>query len=131
LGEEVEFLLTFDQRDPIAYHARETVGMALALGSLAAQRRNLLGILARAHEVETEIGLKPLLLEIERNQRPADAVREHGPDRGIDQRRPNQISRNCKARAEQMQRRPFRQSPENDDERQQRHDRVQYSNADR
>ena len=70
--------------------------VALALGGFAVQRRDLLGILAAAHQVEAEIGLEALLLEIERNKRPADQMGEHGADDGIDQRRPDQIAGNGK-----------------------------------
>ncbi len=93
-------LLPFYDRDPIVDHAAEPVDVPFALRRFAMQRRDLLGVLARAHQVETEIGLKTLLLEIERNERPADAMRQHGTNHRIDQRRPYQIAGDEKVGAE-------------------------------
>ena len=42
------------------------------LRGLAVEQRDLLGVLAHAHEIEAEVGLVALLLEVERDQRPAD-----------------------------------------------------------
>ena len=93
-------LLPFYDRDPIGDNAAETIKVPFALRRFAMQRRDLLGILARAHEIETKIGFEALLLEIERNERPADAVRQHGTNRRIDQGCPHQISRDDKVGAE-------------------------------
>ena len=41
----------------------------LALGALAVEQRDLLGVFAHAHQVEAEVGLVALLLEIEIDQR--------------------------------------------------------------
>ena len=42
--------------------------MAFALGRLAAECGDLLGVFARANEIEAEIGLKALLLKIQQNK---------------------------------------------------------------
>ena len=131
LGEEREHLRPLHQGEPVADHAAEAVEVPLAFGRLAAERGDLLGILARAHEIETEIGFETLLLEIERDELAADSMRERGADRRIDQRRPHQIAGDVEACAEDMQRRARRQCPQDDDERAQRHDRVENSDADR
>ena len=60
---------------------------------LAVEQRDLLGVLAHAHQIEAEIGFVALLLEIERDQRPADQMGERGSDDRVDQRRPEQITR--------------------------------------
>ncbi len=117
LREERELLLPLHDRDPIANDEPEAAEVPLALGGFAMQRRDLLGILARAHQIEAEIGLVALLLKVERNKRPADQMRDYGAGHRVEQRRPNQIAGNRKRRAEQMERRLFRKRPENDDER--------------
>ena len=65
---------------PIIDDATEAGRKPRAFRSLAAKQRDLLGILARAHEVEAEVGLEALLLEIQPDQRPADPMRQHGAD---------------------------------------------------
>src|SRR5215469_11716780 len=103
--------------------------MALALGSFAMERRNLFRVLAGAHEIEAKISLKALLLEIERNERPADAVRQHSAEDRVNQCRPDQVAGN--ENAVQMQRRFFGQFPKYEDEGTERHDGTQDSDADR
>jgi hypothetical protein len=90
--------------------------MLLAFCRLAAQRRDLLGVLARSHQIETEIGLEALLLKIERNERFPDEVGKRGAYCGVKQCSPNQISRDREVRAEDRERRLRRQRPQNDDE---------------
>ncbi len=66
--------VSFFCRDMIAIKLRRH-GEALAagrFGGLAVQQRDLLGILAHAHQAEAEIGLEALLLEVQRDQRAAD-----------------------------------------------------------
>ena len=72
------------------------------LGAFAVQQRDLFGILAHPHEIESEVGLVALLVEIESDQRPADQMGETGADQRIDQRSPHQIARDIPLGSEQM-----------------------------
>ena len=91
----------------------------------------MLGVLAHPNEVETEVGLEPLLAEIERDERPTDKMGERGSDRGIEQRRPHQVAWNGKARTEQMERGGRGERPQDHHEGEQRHDRAEQPDADR
>ena len=51
-----------------------------SLGPLAAVERHALGVLAKAHEGEAEVGLVALLHEVEPDQAASDEVREHAAD---------------------------------------------------
>ena len=92
-------------RVPVADDAAEALRATVALGALAVEQRDLLGVLAHPHQVEAEIGLAALLLEIETDQRVADPMRQHGAEDRVDQRGPDQIAGNVEGAAEQMQRR--------------------------
>ena len=59
--------MPFHDRDPIGHDITEAIDMTFAFGRLAMERRNLLRVFARAHEIESEIGFETLLLEVERN----------------------------------------------------------------
>ncbi len=131
LGEEQELLLPLHDGDPIRHHAAKAVEVTLAFGGFTVQRGDLLGIFARANQVEAEIGFETLLSEIERNQRPAEQMREAGADHRIDQCRPDQIARNDERQAEQVHRRGVGQSPQNDDERAERDAGIEQAGADR
>src|SRR5262245_62418246 len=109
----------------------EAIEQPLALGGFSSQQRDLLGILAHPNKVETEVGLEPLLAEIERDQRPADEMGERGSDRRIEQRRPYQVTWNREARTEQMERGSRGEGPQNHHEGEQRHDRGEESDGDR
>ena len=54
LREEGQLLLPLHDGDPVRHHEAEAAEVALALGGFAVQRRDLLGILARAHQIEAE-----------------------------------------------------------------------------
>ena len=95
------------------------------------EQRDLLGVLPHAHEIEAEVGLEPLLAEIERDQRPADEMRQRGSDHRVEQRRPDQIARDRHGRAEQRERRGGRQRPQDHHERAQRDDRAEQPDAER
>ena len=87
-GEEGELLLPRHDREPIGDHIAEPHQQAVWLRPLAVEQRDLLGILAHPHQIEAEIGFVALLLEIKRDQRPADQMRECGADDGIGQGSP-------------------------------------------
>ena len=110
LGEERQLLLPVHDGDPVDDDQPEAAEVTLALGGFAVQRRDLLGILAGAHQIEAKIGLVALLLEVERNKPPADQMGERGADYRVEQGRPDQIARNRQRHAEQMQRRRFADS---------------------
>ena len=130
LGEDGQTLGAAHDAVPVGDDAAEAAHQPLALGGLALHQRDLLGVLARAHQVETEIRLALLLLEVEIDQRRADPLRQHGAEYGIDQRAPDQVARNCKFMAEQLQRGCRRQAPQDHHEGQQCYDRVQQPEAD-
>src|SRR5436305_1906353 len=82
-------------------------------GRVAVEQRDLLGIFARAHEIEAEIGLIALLIEVERCQRAADHMGQQRSGNRIDQRRPEQKARNPPA--EQRKLRIIGKRPKNDE----------------
>jgi hypothetical protein len=53
---------------PVLDDAAEAPQQPLLFGAFAVEQRDLLRILAHPHEIETEVGFKPLLLEIEHDQ---------------------------------------------------------------
>ena len=84
----------------------------VALGLLTFEQGDLLGVFAHAHQIEAEICFVALLLEIESRKRPADQMGENGADDGVNERRPEQIARDCPCASEQVQRRGPGQIPE-------------------
>ena len=64
---------------------------------LAAVERDAFTVLAQPHQREAEIRLEALLVEIERDQRLADHVREPSADDCIDQRDPDHVPGNLEA----------------------------------
>ncbi|MGA3304886.1 MAG: hypothetical protein ABSC26_02645, partial [Stellaceae bacterium] len=122
-GEPVQELAPFHDLPVIGEDVAEAAVEHRALGRLAAVERDALGVFAQAHQAVAEIGLKTLLREIQRHQRPADLDREPGAEPGIDQRRPGEIGRDVGGaeRPERDVRRPG--EPDQDHhERNQRHD---------
>ena len=114
-GEEGELLVARHDLEPVADHAAEAVHQpAASRRASPLQQRDLLGILAHAHQVEAEIRLVALLVEVERDQRPADQMGEQRADDRIDERRPDQIARDVPVDAEERQRRRRRQAPQDD-----------------
>ena len=65
----VSFLVRRHDQQPVADHAAEAIEQAMGLRRFAVEQRDLLGVLAHAHEIEAEVGLEALLLKIEPNQR--------------------------------------------------------------
>ena len=115
----------------IADHIAEAIEQSFPLGGLSREQRDLLGILAHPDEVETEVGLEPLLAKIKRHQRPADEVGERGSNNGVEQRRPHEIAGNAEGRAEQVKGSGRGERPKNYHEGAQRDDRAEQSDADR
>ena len=72
-------------RQPLAKTSAKRAFSVSASRCLAAVERDALGVLAHAHQREAEVGLVALLLEVERDQPPADEVGEERADDGIDQ----------------------------------------------
>src|SRR5262249_61041169 len=60
----------------IADHVAEAIEQSFPLGGLSREQRDLLGVLAHPDEVETEVGLEPLLAAIKRHQPPPPSLRE-------------------------------------------------------
>ena len=77
-------------------HQLSTTGEASAKAAqlvlLAAVQRYALAVLAEAHQIETEIRLVSLLVEVQRDERLADLVREPGADDRVDDRHPDHIA---------------------------------------
>ena len=115
---------------PVADHITESRKQSLALGGLTMQQCDLLGILARPHQIETKIRFVLLLAEVETDQRFADQMRQYRTDDRIDQRAPDQIAGNIVLHAEHMQGCGGRQSPQDDHERAQGDHGVQEADAD-
>ena len=105
--------------------------MPFPLGVLARQQGDLLGVLPGPDEVETEVGLKPLLLKIQRHERPANAMGKNGANYRVNECRPDQVARNAELHAPKVQRRLRRKGPQNDDKRAQRDHGSQEPDADR
>ena len=114
-GEERQLLRPRHDPQPVGDDGREALQQTVALGLLAAQQRNLLGVLARTDEIEAEVGFIALLAEIERGQRAADQMREQRAGDGIDQRGPDEIAGDRPSG--QGQRRRRRQAPQDHHER--------------
>ena len=115
---------------PVVDDAAETLREPPALGDFALQQRDLLGILAHPDEVEAEVGLEALLREIEMDQRRADPVRQRRSEHRVDQRAPHEVAGDFEWLAEKMQGSRGRQTPEDHDERGQRHDRTEQADGD-
>ena len=80
----------------------EALAQLRALDRLAAHQRDRLGMVGDSRDGEAEIGLIALLLEVERDQRPADQMREQRADARIGERGPRSGSRgrrNCRRTA--------------------------------
>ena len=70
----------------------------------------------RAQQARAKVRLPPLLLEVQRDERPADPMRDRGFADGIKQRCPKQIAWNRQRMAEQYQGSRVGELPENDHE---------------
>ena len=79
---------------------------------------------------EAEIGLVALLIEIELDQRAADEMGHPGADDGVDQRRPDEITRDVVGRRADHQRAGGRQVPQDHHEGRERDDRAEQRDAD-
>src|SRR5262249_59050675 len=90
-------------REPVADDVAEAPEQPLAFRHVAAQQRDLLGILPHANQVEAKVRFELLLAEVERNEWPADQVRERGAEYRIEQGPPYQIAGDDPLRAEQWQ----------------------------
>jgi hypothetical protein len=110
-GKGRQLLRALHDAEPVVDHQGKSRQQPHPLDGLAAQQRDLFGVFPRPHQIETEIGLKALLLEIEIDQRPADQMGQQRPEQRVDQGAPHQIAGNRDVPAEQMQRRFVGQAP--------------------
>ena len=92
-GERRQLLGAGHDGEPVLDHASEANQQAFALGFIAAQQRDLLGVFPHPHQVEAKIRLVLLLPEIDPDQRPADQMGQDGAEHRIDQRAPDEIAR--------------------------------------
>jgi len=126
-GEPGEPLAAADDVPPIGDDAAEAAVEDAIFMRLAAVERDALGVLAQPHQAEAEIGLEALLVEHQPGERLADPMREPGADRGVDERREHQVSRDVEAvAAPERHRQSARQTPQDEQERHQRHHRVHH-----
>ena len=121
--------LALHQRGPVAHQAPEARAHFLALDRFAGHQRHRLGIVGDARDGKTKVGLVALLRELQRDQPPADQVRHRGADARIGERGPDQVAGEREVGAEDRQRRARRKSPQDDGEREQRHDAVEQAGA--
>ena len=127
VGDLVEGKLRLGEQHPpaVGKDVGEALVQGLGLALLAAVERDALGILTHAHQGEAEVGLEALPLEVERDQPPPDQVCEEGADDGVDQARPGHVAGNRDVEANRRQRQRPREVPQDEQERDQRHDRGQ------
>jgi hypothetical protein len=92
-GQESEPFRALHDQHPVGDDLAEAVEQPVALRGLAGEQCDLFGVLPHPDEIEAEVGLEPLLPEIERHQRPADDMRQRRSDHRVEQRRPHQIAR--------------------------------------
>src|SRR5262249_2623415 len=71
-GEVGHPLLPQHDAPPVLYHRLEPLAKAAELVGLAAVERHALGVLAKAHEAESEVGLVSLPIEVQLDQRAAE-----------------------------------------------------------
>ena len=132
-GEPDQPLLRLDQAQVVAQHRTEAVVQLLMRCRFATVQRNRFAVLAHAHQVVAEIGLAPLLPEIQPDQDAANIVRHHAADRAVGDRDPHHIPRQRPFLPSQAEAEAARQCPQDANERHQRHHRVQqpHGNAER
>ncbi len=88
-----------------------------------------LGVLAETDKAEAEVGLVPLLVKVQPDERDANPVGEPRANDGIHESRPNHIAGHGDGRATKWQSEWSREPPEDRHERDQRHRRPQAADA--
>lgn len=117
--------LSQHQRGPVVNQHREPSRQFCALDRLAGHERHRFCIVGHPRDGEAEIGLVALLVEVEPDQRPADAMGDQRADPGIGERGPDQIAREGEIHPEQRHRRAGRETPEDVGEGKQRNEAVE------
>ena len=115
-GEEREVSLPVHERAPVADNALERSPEPRLLGLLGAQARNRLAVAADVEERGAEVGLPPLLLEVELHQGTADHVREPRRDERVADAGPDHVAGKRPLGAEHRPLERARQRPEDGDE---------------
>src|SRR3989449_4244775 len=82
-------LLLAHDAPPVPDDVREALAEGPSLVGLARVECHALDVLAEAHEVEAEVGLEPLLVEVQADQGSADLVGQPGPGDRVDERGPD------------------------------------------
>ena len=118
-----------NQASPILHQRAEPPAQLLAFDGLALHQRDRLGIVGHARHRKPEVGFVALLLEIERDERTADEVRDQRADRRIAERDPDQVTGNREIDAEQRQGRRRGNAPEDVGKRSERDDAVEQRGA--
>ena len=112
LGEPVEILALVHDAEPVAHHVLEALAEIGELERLALVERDAFAVLAQAHERIAVVGLVALLVEVEADQRAADAVREQAADERVRDGDPHHEAGNRRAE----EREALRQVPQDHDE---------------
>ena len=113
-GERDEARLALHQRGPVAHQPPKSSAHLLALDRFAGHQRDRLGIVGDARDGETEVGFVALLRELQRDQPPADQVRDRGADARIGERGPDQVAGEGEIGAEDRQGRGGGEAPQDD-----------------
>src|SRR5277367_2695242 len=88
-----ELLLLADDLEEVRIHGVEASAQVSVLRALAAGKRDALRVFAHAHEREAKIGLATLLGDVERDERPAEPVRDQASERRVRERGPEHVAR--------------------------------------
>src|SRR2546423_9836024 len=131
-GEPGELLASTNDVPPIQHAVRKTVLEYAVFAALAAIKRDALGMLAQAHQAEAEIRLIALLVEQKRHQRIADLLGQPRAPHRVDDRGDDHVAGNIEAAiAAQWDVQRARQRPQDEQEREQRYDRIQQAERQR
>ena len=114
-----------DQRVPVRAHRIEHLRQALPFARFARCQRHRLGMVAQLHERVAEVGFDALLLHVQAHERQAEPLRDPAAERGVGDRDPDHVAGQVDAARPERERERARQAPQDADERDQRHARVQ------
>ena len=114
-----------DQRVPVRAHRIEHLRQALPFARFARCQRHRLGMVAHLHERVAEVGFDALLLHVQAHERQAEPLRDPAAERGVGDRDPDHVAGHVDAARPERDGERARQAPQDADERDQRHARVQ------
>ena len=124
-GKPDQVFLCPQQPHEVAQYAIKAATQTLVFIVRAAVQGNRFAVLAHPHQVVAEVSLQPLLLEVERNLRAADVMRQHAAYPAIQQRHPDHEAGNRVVRSTQAETEVAGQHPQNPHKTRQRDHRMQ------